>query len=522
MLKWVSLAVTVLALAAPANAKWHKAESPHFVVYANDSEGDVTKFAEILERFHAAMRKVTGSEDVVPSPSNRLVIFAVGSESDVQKLVGDKSRTIAGFYTPRAGGSRAFVPNIRVGTVESDFSLIILLHEYAHHFLISTSRYAMPRWMNEGAAEFFASAQFGRDGSVGIGRSASHRAGELFFAPDVKVAELLDYELYKKRSGNRYDAFYGRSWALYHYLVFEDMERGPRKGQLREYSKAIIAGKSEREAASTFGDLKQLEKDLDAYVRRKRLKFFHLTPGMIPTAHVATSALGPGENAVMPLRIKSQRGVGRKQALELVSQVRKVSEQFPQDPAVLAALAEAEHDAGNDEAAIAAADKAIALDRSNVNAHVQKAYSLFRIADAAPEDKKAAAFKAAMKPLEALNKFENDHPLPLVYYYRSFAEQGREPPELARHALERASQLAPFDDGLTFQTALMHAGEGKIGLATFDLLALAANPHGGEMAASARKLAEDIGKLAEGTRWTGPTLPPIKVDDAEDKDATEI
>lgn len=511
MIRWVALAAISLAAAVPAEAKWYKAESPHFVVYADDSERDVTRFAEILERFHAAMALVTGRKDVVPSPSNRVVIFAVGSETQVQKLMGDKSGTVVGFYTPRAGGSRAFVPNIRVGTSESDFSLIVLLHEYAHHFLLSTSRYVMPRWMDEGAAEFFASAKFERDGSVGIGRPAHHRAGELVYAADVKVEELLDQELYKKRNGNRHDAFYGRSWALYHYLVFEDMELGARKGQLGTYSRAIAAGKSEREAAAeAFGDIPRLEKDLDAYVKRRRMTYFHFTPEKIPAVRVTTSVLSAGESAIMPLRIRSQRGVDRKQALELVAQVRKVAERYPQDAAVLTALAEAEHDAGFDDAAVAAANKAIAIDPSSVNAYVQKGYSLFRIAEAAPQGKKAAAFKAAMRPFEALNKVENDHPLPLIYFYRSFTEQGREPPELARHALERASQLAPFDQGLTFETAMMHAGEGKIALAKLNLSALAANPHGGEMAASARKLADQIALLAEGTPWTGPAISPIE------------
>lgn len=504
MRQWIALAAAA-ALAAPAQAAWHKAESPHFVVYADDSPRDIARFAEILERFHAAMQLITGKKDVVPSPSNRVVIFAVGSENRVQRLAGDTSRNVAGFYIPRAGGSRAFVPNISFGSGENDFSLIVLLHEYAHHFLLSTSRYAMPRWMNEGAAEFFASAKFGRDGSVGIGRPAMHRAADLAYADDVTVQELLDQKLYDKRKSSRHDAFYGRSWALYHYLTFDELQDGPRKGQLSRYATAIARGKSEMEAATdAFGDLKKLEKDLDAYVSRARMSYFHLTAEKVPSAPVAVTALSVGEGAVMPLHIQSQRGVSREEALALAPQLRAAAARYPDDAGVLAALAEAEYDAGNDQPAIAAADKAIALDPSRVNAHVQKGYAMFRLAGDAPADKQAAAFRAAMKPFEALNKIENDHPLPLIYLYRSYMERGAEPPELARHALERASELAPFDRGLAFQTALMQAGEGKIALAKLSLETLAANPHGGRLATAASKLAEEIAKLSEGTPWTGP------------------
>ena len=81
----------------------------------------------------------------------------------------------------------AFVPDVRPSTGELEWSMTILLHEYAHHFLISSSRYAMPRWMDEGSAEFFASARFPRDGEVHIGRPAYHRSAELAFAPEVPL-----------------------------------------------------------------------------------------------------------------------------------------------------------------------------------------------------------------------------------------------------------------------------------------------------------------------------------------------
>lgn len=519
MIKWLVFFVAAVAsVAAPAQAAWHKAESPHFVIYADADARSVTRFAETLERFHSAMAIVTNRQDEAPSPSGRVTIFVVGSDSRLRQLAGDKSGTIAGFYMPRASGSVAFVPNIQLGGSETDFSLVVLLHEYAHHFLLSTNRFAMPRWIDEGMAEFFASAKFGRDGSVGIGRPAYHRAYELAAAVDVTVEELIDHEVYAKRRSKSYDAFYGRSWALFHYLKFEDLEQKPRKGQLVTYARAIAGGKSSRDAAiEAFGDLKQLERDLDSYQRRSRITSFQFTPEHIPAPRVTTTALSAGEAAVMPMRIRSQRGVSREQALALVPDVRKVAAKFPQDGPVWAALAEAEYDAGNHEAAIAAADKAIAADPKLVNAHVQKGCALFALADSAEPDEQPAAYRRAMAPFNALNALENDHPLPLIYFYRSFVDQGREPNELARHALERASQLAPFDRGLAFQVAMMQAEEGKIGIAKLGFETLAADPHGGSLAETARKHATAIASLAEGTRWQVP--PNLEVsDDSETAD----
>lgn len=505
MRNWQVLAAFAGAMVgAPVQAAWHKAESAHFVVYANDDAKDVARFAALLERFHTAMTIIAGRKDAAPSPSNRVVIFAVGNESQVQSLIGDKSRTIAGFYAARAGNSRAFVPNIRSASGENDFALTVLLHEYAHHFLISGNRYAMPRWVNEGAAEFHASTKFHSDGSLGIGMPANHRAVELAYAADVRVEELLDHELYEKRSGKTYDAFYGRAWALYHYLTLDTVKKGPRAGQLDAYIREITSGTSARAAATrAFGDLGVLERDLDRYVQRRTLTSFQLPARMFAEPVVTTSALSAGESAIMPLRIRSQSGVNRQEALALVPRIRKVAEQYPGDGAVFTALAEAEFDAGNDPEAIAAADKAIALDRTQVNAYVQKGYALFRKADAVSGEERSAAFTAAMKPFQALNAIENDHPLPLVYLYRSQAQQGREPTELARHALERASELAPFDANLAFDVASMQAQEGKIGLAKANLAVLAADPHGGPVAKASLALSEQIGALAEGTPWRG-------------------
>lgn len=490
-----------VSASSPVFAHWHEAQSEHFVVYADDSADDVKKFAEMLERYHSALGFLTRRDIPSPSPSNRVTIFAVGNERDVRKLVGENASNVAGFYIPRAGGSRAFVPDVRVSHGDPHFSFIVLLHEYAHHFLIGSSRYAMPNWLSEGAAEFFASSRFPRDGSVQIGRPAYHRAAELYYAADVSVEELLDHELYEQNRGKGYDAFYGRAWALYHYLTFSE-ERG---GQLAEYWRVIAEGTPARAAAEqVFGDLDKLERELDSYLRQRRIHTFNLKPELVPIGTVTVRRLSEGMDEAMPLRIRSQRGVSREQALELLPDARKVAARYPNDADVLAVLAEAEHDAGNDAEAIAAADRAIAIDPTVENAYVQKGLSLFRIASEA--DDPDAAYAAAMVPFSKLNKLENDHPLPLIYYYRSFLERGEMPTETAKHALERAAELAPFDRDLALNAAIMQISEGKIGLPRYNLKPVAADPHGGGMADQARALLAKLEGVDEGTALLGGEL----------------
>jgi tetratricopeptide (TPR) repeat protein len=500
-MKYLVAFLFAVSASSPAFADWHEAQSEHFVVYADDSADDVKKFAEMLERYHSALGILTRRDIPSPSPSNRLTIFAVGSERDVRRLMGENARNVAGFYLPRAGGSRAFVPDVRISHGEPHFSFIVLLHEYAHHFLIGSSRHAMPRWLSEGAAEFFASSRFPRDGSIQIGRPAYHRAGELYYAADVTVEELLDHELYEQNRGKAYDAFYGRAWALYHYLTFSE----ERAGQLAQYWRTIAEGTAARAAAEqVFGDLDVLERELDAYLRQRRIHTFDLKPELVPIGTVTVRRLSDGMDKAMPLRIRSQRGVTREKALELLPEAREVAARYPNDAGVLAMLAEAEHDAGNDAEAIAAADRAIAIDSTVENAYVQKGLSLFRIASEA--DEPDAAYAAAMVPFSELNQLENDHPLPLIYYYRSFVERGEAPTETAKHALERAAELAPFDRDLALNAAIMQMGEGKIELARYNLKPVASDPHAGDLADQARALLETLDGVEEGTALQGGEL----------------
>ncbi|RGP40889.1 hypothetical protein BPTFM16_01182 [Altererythrobacter insulae] len=512
----LALALVFTGLAATstaAKADWYEASSEHFVIYADDSEKDVRRFAENLEKFHSAMEYVTGYRTETPSPSSRVTIYVVGNQRAVKKLAGGEKRNVAGFYIPRAGGSVAFVQDIRLKNGYPDFSTVVLLHEYAHHFLISNSRYGMPQWMNEGAAEFFAAASFNKDGSVQVGRPALHRAAELAYSVDVSVEELLDYDLYLANKGRRHDAFYGRSWLLYHYLVFSE----ERRGQMRAYQTALANGNEPVAAASdAFGDTKALGRELDAYARQRRMFNLVLGPDKISFGDVAVRPLTEGEEEVMPLIMRSKRGVTPEQAKELLPEVQAVAAEFPNDAVVLSALAEAEYDAGNLDAAIDVANRALDINPGSKNALVQKGYALF--AKARDADNQDAAFNAAMRPFSALNALENDHPLPLMYYYRSYVERGEAPSENARHAIERASQLAPFDHTLAMNVATMQAREGKIEIASRTLAPVATAPHGGRRAAFAKSFRAALAKAEEGEpfRFNAMLTEQVVVDGPDD------
>lgn len=482
------LLVALLLLPVAAHAAWHEASSPHFVLYADESGPRVHRLAEQLECYHAAMERLTGADLPAPSPSNRLTIYMVRNDRELRTVFGENGRYVGGFYIPRAGASLAVVPQVHAGTAGD--SLQILLHEYTHHFLVSRGNVAMPRWVSEGAAEFFSSAQFPAAGGIRIGLAAQHRAHELRNARAVPVSRLLSPDEYRDGLQKGFDSFYGRSWALFHYLSF-----GPasRRGQLQHYLALLAAGDGSVTAGQqAFGDLAHLDGELDAYLTQRTILSATFSAAMLPTAQVKVRRLGAGEAEVMPLVVRTKRGVSLTQSLELVAKAREIAARYPGDAAVLAALAEAEFDAGEHDRAIAAADAALALDPNQVNAYVQKGYALFLRALAAADADADAAFTAAIQPFLALNRIENDHPLPLYYNFLTYGMRHKSPTAQAVRGIERAVELAPFDFNMRITLARHWLSAGEYELARSSLLPVAHHPNGGRWAQDIRELIRRI------------------------------
>lgn len=458
-----------------AHADWREASSDHFVIYADESERELRNFSEKLERYHSAMKAVFPAKEGNPSPSNRVTVYIVRNEKLVRELYGDQqdAKYIQGFYIARAGGSLAIIPPIdssRSGEISE--SERILMHEYAHHFMAENAPYLVPRWFGEGFAEFFSSAKFDRDGTVGLGLPANHRAYELQMASDVSIEELLDTAAYAARKSDNYNNFYGRAWLLFHYIY---MDQGRRQTMV-DYLNRLNTGESELAAATAaFGDLQELDKALNRYQRQSWLPYIPVPPEVAKIGPVNIREMGEAEAASMAVRVRSKRGVDQEQAAKVVLSAREVAEQYPNDAEVLAALAEAEYDSGRDVAAIAAADRALAINPSHINALIQKGYALARTAKEStnPVD----GWALARKHFVSINKIEADHPIPLLYYYLSFAGQGAAPSENAIRGLEWALELAPYDANLRMMTAQQQMIEQRYADAIDTLGPMAHNPH---------------------------------------------
>ena len=483
------LTALLVAAASPAAAAWHEASTQHFVIYADQSAAELRAFATKLEKFDRALRWRYGLEDFPLGPNNRLTVFVVRDAAAVRRLEGSGRRTVAGFYVPRASGSFAIVPRRSGdgGRFDLDEDQIFF-HEYAHHFMLGNFAGAFPAWFVEGFAEFYATARFEPDGAVGLGDWPRYRAYSLVLGNRLPLERMLS-GAYGRLAGDQWESIYSRGWTLLHYLTFEPT----RQGQLKSYIDAINGGEPAAQAASqAFGDLRTLDRELDAYLQRKRLKYIKVPAAQLSTGPIAVRPLSLGEAAFMPVRLRSVRGVDEQTAAALVADARRVGAAHPKDAIVQGWLAEVEHDARNWAEADAAADRALAADPKSVQGLIYKGrIAMARAARA--EAKDAKTWTDVRRWFIRASQADTEDAEPKVLFHGSFLAQGAPPTRNAVEALTYAMELAPQDGGLRMQVARQHLIDGKAAEARRALAPVAYSPHGGGMRDFAALLLARIG-----------------------------
>ncbi|WP_374148021.1 hypothetical protein [Sphingomonas sp. 28-63-12] len=459
--------------ASAAGAAWHQARSPHFIVYADDKPEKIRDFTTRLERFDRALRILFGVPDTGESSSSRLTVYVVDDADDVAKLAGKGASSVAGFYLPRATGAVAFVP--RHGDGDGKYGLnpqIVLLHEYAHHFMFSTwPSLAVPAWFSEGFAEFAATALFNKDGSLTLGSPPLYRAFEIL-EPSMSLKRIIAANVETLPQSLK-TQIYGRGWLLTHYILLSP----DRQALFTAYLAALNNGKSPIDAAAVFGDLDALDKDLTRYASHK-LSGFVLKPQALAIDGIDVTPLSPGAAAMMPALIRSQRGVDQKTAPAVFALADKLAAPYPNDPVVQTALAEAAYDAQQFDAAKAAADRAIAADPRAFRALIYRGRTAIALA-VRDHLREATGWTAVRRPFLAANKIDTENAEPLFLYYQSFLAAGEAPSENARAALAYAYRLAPFDPSLRMTAAYMFLRQGKGRDAREALGPVAFDPHGG-------------------------------------------
>lgn len=474
--RWMAAAMMVLGAAvsaAPAEAEWREARARHFVLYGNMSEGDIRAMALRLEQYDAVLRYLFHLPEVEGQESNPVTVYAVADSAAVRRLYGKGGGDIAGFYQPRVSGSVAFTPlrGDDAGDPNGLRPQQVLFHEYAHHFLFGNTGSAYPAWFSEGFAEFTGTARFDREG-VMIGVAAQHRAYGLLLASKLPIETLFDSSRRKLDSMQR-EQVYGRGWLLTHMTMFDVAQRA----KLNTYFKLLNEGTPSVDAGNqAFGSLKALDRDMDRYLRRGQIPGTLVSFDRLGKPQVAVRVLSPGEQALIGYRMQSDRGVDDKSGRDLYARAAPVAASYPQDAVAQGWFAEMAYDAGEEAAAEAAADRALAVDARSQQALLYKGMIHLRRARQA-KSKDAKVWEEARSWIVKANRVDPNAAEPLATFYSSFLIQGEKPRPSAVVGLDRAFQLVPQDSGLRFMMVTQRIKDDRLDEAKVLLRPLAFDPH---------------------------------------------
>lgn len=467
-MRLILLAAVAASVLMPSqlSAKWYEAKSRHFTVYSEQDPDELKTYATRLERYDGAIRAVRGTKG--ETSTGPVTVYVLKTAADVGELYG--SDTVLGFYRAPASGPVAFINSERKKAKNDLDGLTVFFHEYIHHLMLRDPTFVYPTWMSEGYAEFFSTAQILDDGSVEFGEPPRYRGQELFNLNSLSLTNMVGAN-YVQLTSDEFISMYSQGWLLTHYLAFEPS----RRGQVDRYIADMHAGMAPMDAAKqAFGDLRRLDGELGAYLKRKTVPTRTIPASMINVGPVTIRPLGEDEEAVVKVRLHLDAGAEKGAIRYFAGSARGAAERFPKSLFVLNTAARAELMAENFEQGNSAADRALALDPNSVQALTYKGWALMGLAKDNPG---AADWTTIRSYLAKANHLDPDAAEPLLYFYESYVKQGVKPPAQAVDGLLGALELAPEDQELRMLCVRQLLRDGDLKTARMLFAPVAYNAH---------------------------------------------
>jgi Flp pilus assembly protein TadD len=452
--------------------RWQVVETVGVRIVADAPPRELDALARDLAGFDAAFSFLIGRKLAASGPTT----FVLIRDPELAGRFG-LGRGVAGFAETNLDGSFACVL-LRSNAVATR---IVLFHEYTHLLLARQRSAPLPRWYNEGLAEYFSTVAF-RDGALVVGAIPAERLVWLVERRHpMPLDRLFGGDADSTLRGESIHDFYATAWALSHYLM--GSERGRR--ELSRFDRELSSGAAldaAREAAFAR-PFDGLEKELATHID-------YLARGV-----AAEMVLDPRKVRVVepspaiPMRRNEAAGVLGSLALAGTEESEEVRRYASLAEALLAV--EVEEDPANPRARAALA-RARALGGDSAGAEEVLAAAL---ADA-PEDERVQldAGRAALAA-DAWDLAESRFRRVLALDERSApgwfglgsALAHKDQPEPARAALERARSLG-WSAALDLELGRLHVEAHRAAEARALLQPLAGDPHGGSIAEEAAEL----------------------------------
>ncbi len=263
------------ALAWPAT--WRETASPHFQLVTDSSERTAREMVVRLEQVHAFAAQSGESRSPLPV---RVYLLASGEDFDLIR----PSPSTRGFF--QGGSDRNFIV-LRDGPDV----FRVAFHEYAH-LLLNHSARPLPRWFEEGLAEYFSTLDAGGS-RLRIGAAIPAHLHTLERVPWLDPVALfgVDRDSPHYSTGEQASLFYAQSWALVHML-----HAGARRSRIPVFAALLDQGRGRHAAfEEAFGRARDVFAELRDYVQAGRFAVFETAWQPPAAAAIAVRTMPPEE-----------------------------------------------------------------------------------------------------------------------------------------------------------------------------------------------------------------------------------
>jgi tetratricopeptide (TPR) repeat protein len=278
MKRLLSLVVALGASLAGARAKpdnWIEVRSRHFLVATNANERQGRRIADQFERMRSVFHVRFPNLQI--DPAAPIIVLAVRDEKDFRTLEPQaylaKGQLKLGGLFLRAPDKNYVLMRL---DAEGDHPYKVIYHEYTH-LLLGKSAEWLPLWLNEGLAEFYQNTAIGEK-QVMLGEPDEENLAQLRQQRLLPLPTLfkVDQQSPYYHEENKGSIFYAESWVVTHYIYSRDEQN--KTHHLSDYVELLSQNVDPIEAATrTFGDLRQLQRALEAYVQQPNYVAFKMT-----------------------------------------------------------------------------------------------------------------------------------------------------------------------------------------------------------------------------------------------------
>ena len=289
---------------------WKRISAAGIEAVGNAREGDIQRALREIAAFKSTLDVLMpGLTLTAPEPTSLIVFRDHPSFTEFAPRDGRGRRqmNVGGYFLSAPDRHYLVLPvyTDRQATFQTVF------HEFMH-FVISRNFRDVPRWLNEGLAEFYSTFEIDRDGNAIVGKAPVWRLRTLRSERMPRLRELLTGETDPRQFQSPDTAmFYAQSWLFVHFMTLSN--GGKRQGQILKYLELLPQTKSAEAAArEAFGTtLEGLDSEIIRYAEGFTMPAVRITGVRADALSSASSRLRELEVAALKARLLIELGMDK-------------------------------------------------------------------------------------------------------------------------------------------------------------------------------------------------------------------